>query len=122
MTVPYMYSNRRREGTLMDRISRNVAALLKGGLAVACLAMVTFWPGWRAELRAEDYICQEQAERAYADSMQNVINEFTDCWGSILDDTACEYFEPFGCEWCTGNFNEDSNDAAIQYAWDLSAC
>jgi hypothetical protein len=31
-------------------------------------------------------------------------------------------WDPFGCTWCTSEFNECSNDASIEYAWGITAC
>jgi hypothetical protein len=43
------------EVTLMYRSTKKTATVVNFGLAIAVLALVGFWPGWRAELQAQTY-------------------------------------------------------------------
>jgi hypothetical protein len=58
----------------MTWLSGNGTALLKIGLAVAIVAMVTIHPAWRAELQAEGY--------PYTEYEAKVLCEAGDHWGS----------------------------------------
>jgi hypothetical protein len=66
--------------------------------------------------------CQEEVYREYAANMQDNFDWLTECRGSVLDDTSCDYFEPFGCDWCTEDFNEDSDEDFTNFILDMELC
>jgi hypothetical protein len=79
----------------MHSIARRGTAVLKGALVVALLAMVLLWPGWRAELQAQNYDGQNydgnectRCYREFKDDITECPNELGELYPCFIDRSA----------------------------------
>jgi hypothetical protein len=92
-----------------------------GAAALLLLLMVTA-QSTQAQQEPDAVTCEREAAQTYAVAMQDAFDWFSECRGSVLEGTSCEYFEPFGCDWCTKDFNEESDEAFKNYILDSELC